>query len=310
MRLLHGLGAHVVFGDLNEAAARTLQLELSRPDADGRAPAARAAFVVCDVTSYDSVVELFETAWVRFGRVDHAAAIAGVLESGDVFELDGRGGTRLGRLRVLAERPPDLRTLDVNLTGTIHFARVAIAYLSDTAAAGGPQSTAPENTQETGTVQGSTGTVQTGSTGTVQAGSSLTLMGSAASFVACGTNIAAYTASKHGVLGVARALHAQLHGESSVRVNWLLPFATRSPMTEGLASLWEKHGLPWNEAEDVARVVGELVRDGTARGKGLYVESGQAWDVETALWEQQDQWWGKERRETFDKTRLILNGSL
>ena len=46
----------------------------------------RAVFVQTDVTSYDSVLNLFDKAMEIYGRIDHAVAGAGIVEIGNAFD--------------------------------------------------------------------------------------------------------------------------------------------------------------------------------------------------------------------------------
>lgn len=43
-------------------------------------------FVYTDVTDYDSVLRLFDTAWKKYGRVDIAISNAGIQEVGNLFD--------------------------------------------------------------------------------------------------------------------------------------------------------------------------------------------------------------------------------
>lgn len=117
MRLLHALGAYIVFGDINTSAASellsSLRLHKDIPQ--------RVIFVKMNVAQYVDHVDLFGRAMGAYGHVDHAISIAGVPEHGDWF------GPSLSTTSV--EDPPSTRTLDVNLLGACYFARVAIAYL-------------------------------------------------------------------------------------------------------------------------------------------------------------------------------------
>jgi NAD(P)-dependent dehydrogenase (short-subunit alcohol dehydrogenase family) len=80
-------------------------------------------FVEVDVRSYEDNLKLFDVAHRKYGRVDHAIACAGILESGDWF---GSGLTIED-----VKEDESSATMDVNLLGTTYFARIALPYLRD-----------------------------------------------------------------------------------------------------------------------------------------------------------------------------------
>jgi len=77
--------------------------------------------VKTDVTDYDSIINLFEVAREKYGRVDIAISNAGITEKENWLDpnLD---------LSSIKTKPPTA-VLDVNLTGALYFARVAAVYL-------------------------------------------------------------------------------------------------------------------------------------------------------------------------------------
>ena len=129
LRLLVQHGANVVFGDLNVSAAEALVQELSSTTSAGKADAdagmsrvGQVIFVRCDVSKHADVVALFRAAWEGFGGVDHAVACAGIFERGDWFDA------ALTRENI-GEREGDASVLDVNVLGTLIFARVAVVFM-------------------------------------------------------------------------------------------------------------------------------------------------------------------------------------
>ena len=113
VRLLHGVGALVVFGDLATSAAETLLSSLGHPDT--------ITFLTTDVTKYADQLGLFKTAHRKYGRVDHAVPLAGLVEQGKWFDPDLTLET--------VEREETTRVLDVNLLAVMNFARIAVVYL-------------------------------------------------------------------------------------------------------------------------------------------------------------------------------------
>lgn len=73
VKRLHESGALVVFGDVASEAASSLVSSLKGDN---------VTFVSCDVTKYDQIYNLFKVANDKYGRVDHAASIAGIFETG------------------------------------------------------------------------------------------------------------------------------------------------------------------------------------------------------------------------------------
>ncbi|KAH9206364.1 hypothetical protein DL95DRAFT_375393 [Leptodontidium sp. 2 PMI_412] len=136
--LLYTHGAKVIHGDWDGKAGGLIDSSLSSssttPSSTStsnpqnaqaqvlvQVPGGETTFVQTDVTDYASVLNLFDTAWKKYGRVDVAISNAGVQEVGGWFEkgLDLEG-----------VRKPPTKTIDVNLLGTLYFSRIAAVYLS------------------------------------------------------------------------------------------------------------------------------------------------------------------------------------
>ena len=103
-------------------------------------------------------------------------------------------------------------------------------------------------------------------------------------------NIAAYTASKHGVLGLVRAAAAEL-AKSGVTVNAVCPGYVDTPMTDGnIEEIAARTGRPQQEirqalerkhpinrmvtSDEVADVVDLCVRSSAITGQGINVDGG------------------------------------
>jgi NAD(P)-dependent dehydrogenase (short-subunit alcohol dehydrogenase family) len=95
--------------------------------------------------------------------------------------------------------------------------------------------------------------------------------------------LVAYTASKHAVLGMARAMAAEL-GPFGITVNCVQPGAIQTPMTAGmlsdpdLAGYWRNKSAlrRLGEPEDVADVIAFLLSDDARfmTGHGVIVDGG------------------------------------
>lgn len=125
--------------------------------------------------SYSDNLALFDAAYQACGRVDHAVANAGLGEQGNAFDP----GLTLESVR--EEPVKSIKVVDVNLKGELYFARIASVYLRQ-----------PD---------------VNGKSSTAAADKSLTLVSSVAGFRE-DPGLFVYTASKHGVLGLMRALRA------------------------------------------------------------------------------------------------------
>lgn len=74
-------------------------------------PQAKVVFKKCDVSSWQSQALSFKEVHSEFGRIDVVCANAGISE---------RGASALGSFEEDAPVEPDLKIMDVNLTGVIY----------------------------------------------------------------------------------------------------------------------------------------------------------------------------------------------
>lgn len=97
-----------------------------------------------------------------------------------------------------------------------------------------------------------------------------------------GPGLAAYTASKHGLLGLSRALATELGGYG-ITVNCVQPGAIETPMTAPAFNEMPEYKTFWSEKaplgrlgqpQDIADVIAFLVSDeaGFMSGHGIYVD--------------------------------------
>jgi NAD(P)-dependent dehydrogenase (short-subunit alcohol dehydrogenase family) len=82
VQTLHAHGAVVIHGDWDEIGGTQLDVKIR----ESRVHPAPVQFVKTDVTNYESLLNLFETAWTMFRRVDIAISNAGLQEAGDWFD--------------------------------------------------------------------------------------------------------------------------------------------------------------------------------------------------------------------------------
>ena len=257
-------------------------------------------FIQCDVRNYADELALFKAALERYGKVDYAIANAGVFEKANYFDpQDGLEGM---------EKEPNLTVVDVNLKGVLYFARIACTYLSH-----GQDRDAPSD-------------------------KCMVLTSSVTGFKET-PGIPVYQSSKHGVLGLLRALRLYLPKTfPGVRINAVCPSMTFTGMTVGLEDGWMKDGLPVNQPGDIAKVLAGLCVSGPGRaamkydvtwqettgkgrnaggtnwedqskgvsGRAIYVAGGQGWDVEEGLDRTEHLWMGEDPSTTLIKIQAAM----
>lgn len=258
MRLLSSCGARVVFGDIDSLGGAALASSLT----------ADVHFIPTDVTSYDSLLGLFDRAFELYGRVDVAISNAGVVEGPGWFEpsLD------LNSVRTA----PSTAVLDINLTGTLYFSRIAAVYLRQKATKGDDKS--------------------------------LLLVSSLAGFHES-PGLFVYQATKHGVIGLMRSLRKYFpvaYGDVPIRVNCVCPWATDTAMVQTFQEAWKKEGLPINTPDGVARMIVGVSVEEVLNGESIYVEGNRGWAFEGGLNRTQPQWLGEDATSSLAKGQVFL----
>ncbi|KAF2639663.1 NAD(P)-binding protein [Massarina eburnea CBS 473.64] len=224
LNLLLQHDAKVFAGDLNP---------LPYPQAD------TVPFKQVNVTSWTDQLELFKAAYAKYSRIDHVFANAGVNPTTYLLEddVDEKGDLL----------PPNLRTIDINLTGVIYTVKLGIHYLKKNAEGG-----------------------------------SIVMTASASSFSRF--PVPDYTASKHGVLGVLRALSALLpEHDLPIRINAISPSWTATAIIpEAFAKALE--GVNSIQTPDVAaRSAVVCMADAKRNGECVYSEMGKFFELENGV---------------------------
>ncbi|RFU34826.1 hypothetical protein B7463_g1543, partial [Scytalidium lignicola] len=256
--ILYGVGAHVTFGDIDEQGCKAVvdSLQRKNPDSTGS-----LQYLRVDVRKYEDNLALFQAAFEKHGRVDHALCIAGITEGQNWFE----NSLDLESIRT----PPSTRVLDVNLLGAMYFVRIAAVYLRQ-------NNTASSHSDK-----------------------SIVLLGSLASFKEQ-AGLFVYQPAKHGVLGLLRSTRQFLHTEHNIRVNIVCPSLIDTGMSSRILHVWKERSLPINSADQVADYVTTLAAlqknpDKTdVTGLAVYVEGGNGWELEQDLDALDKQWMGEE----------------
>ncbi|KAI9713063.1 MAG: hypothetical protein M1820_001048 [Bogoriella megaspora] len=273
VELLYTSGAHVFFGDvLDESAAQLIErlTDIKSPSED----IPRLAFVRTDVSSYEDNLRLFDAAYSNCGKVDHAVAAAGI---------GGKGLLCDEHLTLESVKEPISTVgVDVNLKGPIYFCRIGSVYLR-------------QRGESEATISGPADQ------------KSITLISSVAGFTEA-PGIEMYTASKHGVLGLVRALRPTLAKSSPqpIRINAICPWYTQTRMARNVQDHWLKAGLPVNQPMDVARIIAGAMIDATLNGAALFISGGKAWDIEKGIDDLQPQWLGEENSRAMAKGQELL----
>ncbi|KAK9378719.1 uncharacterized protein V2V93DRAFT_375646 [Kockiozyma suomiensis] len=260
--------AKVVFGDISEAAGEALVQNLTKTDPSA---VGRVVFVKTDVSSYDSVLQLFETARTKFGRVDIAVNLAALTEIGNWFDPD----TTLESVK----RKPTTALVDVNLLGTIYFARIATVYLKD------------------------------GATSLATDDKSLILFSSVAGFKES-PGLFVYQATKHGVLGLMRSMRKYPPISEHIRVNVVCPWMTLTAMVDGIRDRWADAKLPSNTPEGVGSVVVDIACAKTLKGEIIYIEGDRGWEIEGKINETEPLWLGAEQSRLLNEGQVVLGDGM
>jgi NAD(P)-dependent dehydrogenase (short-subunit alcohol dehydrogenase family) len=175
-RALIAAGVAVCIGDLDSTSGQKLESEL---------PGLR--FVKCDTSKWDDQTRLFREAAALSptGRISYVVANAGIIRSDEVFMQDETDELK----------EPDLKTIDVNMKGTLFTAKLAAHYFMK------QNGTTPSATQED---------------------TCLVLIGSGAAFLDC-LRIPQYSATKWAMRGIMHALRRTAFYYGS-RVNVISPW--------------------------------------------------------------------------------------
>jgi NAD(P)-dependent dehydrogenase (short-subunit alcohol dehydrogenase family) len=134
---------------------------------------------------------------------------------------------------------------------------------------------------------------------------SITLLSSVAGFKDS-PGLFAYTATKHGVLGLMRSLRAYLPVTFNIRVNVVCPWATDTQMFEGVRPAWQAANLPLNTPDQVARVILEAAGSPNLQGSAFYVSGGEAVDIDEGINRLEPEWLGTSRSKDLARGQEIL----
>ncbi|RSL59322.1 hypothetical protein CEP51_013940 [Fusarium floridanum] len=226
-----------------------------------------ATYVHVDVSNYDSVHGLFKHALDLHGRVDMAIHCAAITEISGWFAT--------GKSMDSIISPPTTQVLDINLAGTMYVIHVALAAIRS------------DSSTQNGDAK------------------SITLVSSVAGFKES-PGLFAYSASKHGVMGLMRSLRGYLPSTFNVRINVVCPWATDTEMLGAVRDLWLRNSMPINTPDDVARIIIQCAGDESLHGKAVYVAGGKGFDIEEGIDRTQAEWLGHDQSSDLAKGQELL----
>ncbi|KAI5297902.1 hypothetical protein KEM55_004094 [Ascosphaera atra] len=116
--------------------------------------------------------------------------------------------------------------------------------------------------------------------------------------------------TKHGVLGLMRALRPYLPESHKTRVNAVLPWMTDTAITKGIKKQWEAAGCPINTPKQVAEIMMGMLAEERMNGKATFVGSGRAFEIEENLDRLEPQWLGEEPSTWLTKGQATLGNGL
>ncbi|KAK4901297.1 hypothetical protein LTR27_001855 [Elasticomyces elasticus] len=245
-KLLVKYGAFVVFGDTNDKAASDVAKANSR-----------ITFEHCDVSVYADIYSLFEKAYEKHGRVDHAVSCAGIFEQGNWFDPALTMDT--------VSEQGNTEVMDVNVMGTLNFCRIAAVFLRDG--------------------------MQNG-----KQNKSIVLLSSVSAFRES-PGLYLYQTSKHAIQGILRSSRKFLWERDGVRINAVNPGVTDTPMAAGIAQKFRDEGVYVQSPESVANIILGLITKDDLVGKAVYVEGGDGWEFEDSFYRESQDGWAKSPRE-------------
>ncbi|KAE8378533.1 hypothetical protein BDV26DRAFT_281058 [Aspergillus bertholletiae] len=229
---------------------------------------AKAIFIAVDIRNWQQMQSLFKQTVEIFGSVDTVVANAGVMESTHVLDMEDVDSE--GNLRESQEAS---RVIDINIKGTLNTLRLAMHHMR-----------LPSTTRN--------------------AQPSIVLVASTSGYFG-GTGVAAYIASKHGVIGLLRA--SQLAARKyNISITAVAPFFTPTAITSGLSERWKTAGLEANTPEMVGKVIFQSALDGSNSGSCLLVAGKFLRELEITRADLIPEWLGGDVKEFMDRAFNVI----
>ncbi|KAH8427637.1 SDR family NAD(P)-dependent oxidoreductase [Aspergillus melleus] len=182
----------------------------------------RAMYVPVDIVDWEQMQGLFKRAVKRFGSIDTVVANAGIMESKSVLELD-----EIDENGELMESKEAFEVIDVNVKGTFNTLRLAMHYMKSLPGTSEPKS--------------------------------IIMVSSIAGYFG-GADLAAYTTSKHAIIGLLRDAH-KAATKNNIRLTAIAPSLTPSRLTAGLLEPWKKAGYETNKPQSMGEAIAQCSVD-------------------------------------------------
>lgn len=239
-------GCAAIIADLDSTKGEELEKNL-------RNAGHTVKFIQVDVTSWDSVINLFRNAltWLKeLGSdrtIDHVICSAGV-ESGEL-DIDPVHPDDFLQGRSPTEAPRS-RSIQISILGSLHTVTAAMRY--------------------------GMGLHQSGSD---FGDKSITLIASLAGYAGMSLR-SDYTASKWGVRGLFRSLLDDRTSDASpVRINLIAPYFVATPLTAHRVPELQKLGIRMAEIDDVRDAALRLICDDSIHGRAVGILEGGPFDL-------------------------------
>jgi NAD(P)-dependent dehydrogenase (short-subunit alcohol dehydrogenase family) len=227
----------------------------------------------CDITSWKAQRAAFKAAIDRFGGLDAVYVNAGIAEYKDQFFKD-----KFDADGQLAE--PDRRTINIDLHAADDTVKLAIYWMRKDAKHGKGR------------------------------GGSIVMTASLAGYLAS-AGAPLYSAAKHGIVGLMRALKNDL-ATVGIAISVVAPGITVTPIlsqerkdiqADGIdawAAGMQKLGVPINKAETIALAVAHLIHNRMAsNGQGILIQANKMAEIEGGIAKARSQWMGEEMLKLF-----------
>ncbi|KAJ6188437.1 hypothetical protein N7519_003345 [Penicillium mononematosum] len=229
----------------------------------------KAAYIPVDILNWKQMNDLFQRTVEVFGDIHIVVANAAIMESTETLSMENMDNE--GNLR---ESEEAFRVIDVNLKGTLNTLRLGMHYV---------KSSSKNDTKQL---------------------PAIILVASTSGYFG-DTGVAAYVASKHGVIGLLRASQtaAQKYG---IVIKGIAPFFTPTQITTGLTEQWKAAGLETNTPEMVARAIVQSSIDDTKSGACTLISGKFQQELEFTRNSGMPQWLGEDLSQFMKRAFTFL----
>ncbi|CAG8898670.1 unnamed protein product [Penicillium egyptiacum] len=278
-------GANVVLADIPAVKDQAQNVLASLPHPR------KAAYIPVDILNWKQMNDLFQRTVEAFGDIHIVVANAAIMESTETLSMENMDNE--GNLR---ESEEAFRVIDVNLKGTLNSISPPLSFPPDLAS--GANYCLPALRLGMHYVMSSSSKNDTKQL------PAIILVASTSGYFG-DTGVAAYVASKHGVIGLLRASQtaAQKYG---IAVKAIAPFFTPTQITTGLTEKWKAAGLETNTPEMVARAIVRSSVDDTKSGACTLISGRFQQELEFTRNNGMPQWLGEDLSQFMKRAFTFL----